>query len=155
MDDKSSSKICLISLGICLFVSMLFAWSFYHEDLIKYENAYADKIKLYPPTDREIKQWEYMDKQLQIKQKQKEIVLLKMGVTIPDDIDKEVFEHLTKYPEGHNPSKEVLNKLIDEVKRKTLVLYSYAFVFSILASIIIGIIYYEKIKKNISNDKTC
>lgn len=144
IEFKNSSCITLITFAVSLLLFLFFSWHYYQDDLSNLTKAYHDKIKLYPPTDNEVARWEADHRRLEIQQKQKEIMLLRMNISIPDDIDKDVFAHLDKYPDGHNPPKRELQKSIDSINDKKVKLYIFSLGFSVLLSFIAGLIAYEK-----------
>lgn len=147
VEFKNSSQITLLTFTISLFLTLFLSWHYYQDDLSKLTSAYNDKIKLYPPTDYEVARWEAEHRRLEIQQKQKEIVLLRMNISIPDDIDKDVLAHLDKYPDGHNPPKTELQRSINSINDKKTKFYLLSLGFSILASFIAGIVAYEKEKR--------
>ncbi|MBP2652589.1 MAG: hypothetical protein H6Q73_158 [Firmicutes bacterium] len=134
---------------VCLIVTFPFAWSYYHEDITRLEAAYSDKLNLYPPTDEEIANYELADKQMQIKQKEAELTLLKLDIPIPDDFGD---NYSVEYPNGHNPSKQELTTLINNVNEKIHQLEFSSLGISIIFGVGAGIKSYLDLRKSSQQD---
>ncbi len=150
---QEKKPLTLMHIFIYSFIFTILATStisyfFYNNDITRYSKAIRNEIKLLPPTQFEIDRWEKKDKELEIAYKRKEILALQMGLKLSDDtIDEARINHMMQYPDGHNPPKSQLQKLLNDAYHKRNELFTYSVVFSVALSMIVAIVYYFDKKK--------
>ncbi|EAX47535.1 hypothetical protein TcarDRAFT_1270 [Thermosinus carboxydivorans Nor1] len=134
-------RIFFISFILCLIISLPIAYYYYDSDIVRYQKAAKNEIKLYPPTQQEIDRWEARQRQIQIETKRKEILFLQMGVNPPEDLEFDaMLKHLENYPTGHNPPFHQIQKLLDNAYQKRQNLIFYSIMGSLLISITIVLV---------------
>lgn len=109
----------------------------FRKDIQRHENALAGKVFLLPPTDEEVKRYEILEKELEIRQKQEELAQIKDGKSSDSEASfnltikhtDEIIALYDTYPPGHNPPVQVIQDKIHELISKRN-LYGMGFGFT-------------------------
>jgi hypothetical protein len=108
-------KIIIVFIVLCILSSGA-SYIFYDGRIAELQNALIGKKFLLPPTSQEVNDWNERHHKLEIEAKERELQYLKNNQETPIENDDPILNHFFEYPAGHNPSPEVLEKQIKDLR---------------------------------------
>lgn len=144
-------KILMAGVIACL-ISAGFSFLYYDGRINKYEEALIGKTYLLPPTDEEYQEWSNKMDQQMIKNKERELNLLKQGIRLNaedvnhNSIDVDVTDANDpdlSFPNGHNPPADILQSQINGLRIDR----NNAVIVSLMGSVIFTLALYATLYK--------